>query len=150
MNFKFQDYVFEFSDGAQTTLIQLSGNKVPGVPSQHLFLNFIYHHPAGVYSELNFQWQDHIFANDFNGPMPGSTKPADEFINDSYFLADLRMGLKRKFGPLNLELFLGVNNLFDERYNGSIVPNAFGDRFFEPAPGRNFYNGLAVSVASFK
>jgi len=150
MNFKFQDYVFEFSDGAQTNLIQLSGNKVPGVPSQHLFFNFIYHHPAGVYSELNFQWQDHIFANDFNGPMPGSTKPADEFINDSYFLADLRMGLKRKFGPLNLELFFGVNNLFDERYNGSIVPNAFGDRFFEPAPGRNFYNGLTVSVASFK
>ena len=38
--------------------------------------------------------------------------------------------------------FAGIDNLLDAAYNGSITPNAFGDRFFEPAPGRTWYAGL--------
>jgi iron complex outermembrane receptor protein len=45
------------------------------------------------------------------------------------------------------EIFGGVNNLFDAHYSGSIVPNAAGDRFFEPAPARGWYAGINVSFA---
>ena len=42
--------------------------------------------------------------------------------------------------------FLGIENLFAARYNGSIVPNAFGGRFFEPAPGRTLRLGLGARL----
>jgi iron complex outermembrane recepter protein len=37
-----------------------------------------------------------------------------------------------------------VNNLFDERYPGNVRINAFGGRYFEPAPDRNLYAGVAA------
>ena len=43
--------------------------------------------------------------------------------------------------------FAGVNNLFDEDYSANVRINAFGGRYFEPAPTRNAYGGLTVSYA---
>jgi iron complex outermembrane recepter protein len=40
--------------------------------------------------------------------------------------------------------FLGVSNLLDRDYNASVVINAAGRRFFEPAPGRRIYAGIDV------
>ncbi len=42
--------------------------------------------------------------------------------------------------------FLGIDNLFDERYNSSIITNAFGRRYFEPSPDREFYVGLTIGT----
>jgi iron complex outermembrane receptor protein len=35
--------------------------------------------------------------------------------------------------------------LFDEKYNSNVRINAFGGRFFEPAPDLNVYGGLNVA-----
>jgi iron complex outermembrane receptor protein len=43
-----------------------------------------------------------------------------------------------------LELYSGVDNLLDESYSLGNDLNAFGGRFFQPAPGRNWYGGLKV------
>jgi iron complex outermembrane receptor protein len=45
-----------------------------------------------------------------------------------------------------LRPFVGVQNLFDRRYVGSVVINAARGRYFEPAPGRNAYLGLSVGM----
>ena len=42
--------------------------------------------------------------------------------------------------------FVSVLNLFGTRYDGSVVVNAHGGRYFEPAPGRNVVIGLEVGV----
>jgi outer membrane receptor protein involved in Fe transport len=50
--------------------------------------------------------------------------------------------------PVNnfkLNLKLGIENLFDIRYNGSVVPNASGNNFFEPASGRAVYATLGAA-----
>jgi iron complex outermembrane receptor protein len=39
-------------------------------------------------------------------------------------------------------LFGGIDNLSDRRYNTSVVVNAYGRRYFEPAAGRTVYVGL--------
>jgi iron complex outermembrane receptor protein len=144
MNFKFTDFVVETSSGNMVERIQLAGNKVPGVSPHHLFVGIAYEHSSAAYTELNLQWVDKYFANDFNGPPPGSAKPIQDFINDAYLTVDARLGLQRRFKKIGVDLFLGVNNFFDKRYNSSIVPNAQGDRFFEPAPGRSWYVGVNV------
>ena len=136
--FEFEDFRIEGGDGQ---LIQLKGNEVPGVPSGHFFAQLQYRPSQGGFAQLQAQWVDQYFANNFNGPAAGSEKPEADFVNESYFKVDLRGGWTKRVGPIEWEVFGGVDNLFDERYNGSIVPNALRDRFFEPAPGRGWYLG---------
>lgn len=144
MDFLFKDFEVETTVGDTIQRVQLEGNDVPGVPSHQMFAAVAYEHPVGAYSEINLRWVDDYFANDFNGPSPGSDQSLSNFINDAYTVVDLRFGFQRSFNTIGGELFLGINNLFDKRYNSAIVPNAFGNRFFYPAPGRTWYGGISV------
>jgi iron complex outermembrane recepter protein len=47
-------------------------------------------------------------------------------------------------GRVNLAPFVGVNNLWDRRYVGSVTLNGFGGRVIEPAPLRVVYLGMAI------
>ncbi|NKB70331.1 MAG: TonB-dependent receptor [Candidatus Latescibacteria bacterium] len=143
--FEFEDFRVEGQDGE---FVQLKGNEVPGVPSGHFFAQFQYRRPEGGFAQVQAQWVDQYFGNDFNGPKPGSDKPLADFVNDAYFKVDLRGGWSRQVGAVAVELFGGVDNLFDQEYNGSIVPNALADRFFEPAPGRSWYLGCQAGWAA--
>ena len=119
-------------------LVQLAGNEVPGVPRHRLFAALSYDSPQGLFAEAELERVGRYWANDFNGPPPGSDASLDEFFNSAYLRVDLRFGIDyRAVRP-----FVAVDNLFDARYNGSVVPNAFGGRFFEPAPGRTWRLGI--------
>ena len=41
-------------------------------------------------------------------------------------------------------VFLGVGNLFDRRYAGSVIVNESNRRYYEPAPGRNVVAGVEL------
>jgi len=41
-------------------------------------------------------------------------------------------------------VFGGIGNLFGRLYNTSVVINAAGGRYYEPAAGRTFYLGAEV------
>jgi iron complex outermembrane receptor protein len=146
MDFTFEDFVAEVGSGDDVERVQLKGNEVPGVPPQQFFAGLSYEHPVGAYSSLEMRWVDDYFANDFNGPPPGSDKPVGDYVNDAHKVVDLRVGFERRFSELRADCFLGVDNLFDERYSGSIVPNEARDRFFEPAPERTWYAGVSVAL----
>lgn len=47
---------------------------------------------------------------------------------------------------LKLQLYFGVDNLLNEKYSLGNDINAFGGRYFNPAPGRNFYGGLQLNL----
>ncbi len=144
MNFVFDDFLVETITGNAVTPAQLAGKKVPGVPAHRLFVSLLYEHQIGAFAEVDLQWVDQYFANDFNGPPPSGSKPLGDFVNDAYRIFDLRAGFQSRFKNFRADFFVGLNNLFDERYAGSIVPNAAADRFFEPAPGRTWYVGGRV------
>ena len=133
--FTFRDYLLASGE-------QLSGNLVPGVPPHRLAMGVMLRHSWGAYAEVHVQATDDVFANDLNGPPVGSVKSKRDFVNDGAVVTDLRLGLKQSFW----EGYLGINNVFDTRYNSSIVPNAFGDRFFEPGSGRMIYIGVGLHV----
>ena len=146
-DFTFKDYLVEADVNGVTQTFQLSGNSVPGVPSNKIAAGISYNSTeTGLFGSIRFIWEDKYFANDFNGPIPGTSLPQSDFINDGYVKTDLRVGYLLQTDFTNAQFFLGVNNIFDVKYNGSIVPNADGNRFFEPAPGRNFYGGVRLSV----
>ncbi|WP_162276476.1 TonB-dependent receptor [Hymenobacter coccineus] len=48
---------------------------------------------------------------------------------------------------MDVNLFAGLDNAFDRRYSLGNDLNAFGNRFFQPAPGRSYYGGAQVGWA---
>jgi iron complex outermembrane recepter protein len=66
----------------------------------------------------------------------------------AYTVVDARMRVPvSKPGTVRLVPFLGVRNVRDTKYNASVVVNAFGGRFYEPAPGRRLYLGGEMEIA---
>lgn len=127
---------FRFDDFA-TADDDFSGNREPGVPDQQLFLSLVHRVPGGLRSEINLRWIDAFPVDDANTATNGSAR-----------IVDLRFSLDRRPGGLPARPFLGVDNLFAERYNASVVPNAFGNRFYEPAPGIEVYGGVSLEVGA--
>ena len=137
--YTFGDYVFEdYEVETAGELVQLAGNEVPGVPRHRLFAALSYDSPQGLFTEVELERVGRYWANDFNGPPPGSDAAPDEFFNRAYLRVDLRLGIDYRAA----RAFVAVENLFAAQYNGSVVPNAFGGRFFEPAPGRTWRLGI--------
>jgi len=74
------------------------------------------------------------------------------FVNDantaragSYALVNLRAGYEYNFGEhWTVAPFVGLNNLTDANYDGTVRINALNGRFFEPAPTFNVYGGVSV------
>ncbi len=70
------------------------------------------------------------------------------FESPSYFITDVRVGSTGlEVGDAILSPFIGIANALDETYNASVVPNAFGSRYFEPGPGRTYQIGLGVTFS---
>lgn len=111
----------------------LSDNRVPGVPEHRLFASLAWSTPAGLHAEARWTWTDAYSVDD-----------ANTAVNPSSRVVDLRLRGETGLGAWRVRPYLGVDNVLDERYNSSVVPNAFGDRFYEPAPGRTFFVGAEL------
>ncbi len=128
-NFRFDDFVVDSVDFA--------GNREPGVPERLLYANISYTAPIRLRIEADFRWVDAYYVND-----------ANTATNWAWTSLDFRALLDRKVGEVRLQPYLGIDNIFDVRYNGSVIPNGFGGRYYEPAAGRQFFTGLAVFLGS--
>lgn len=144
MNFTYKNFILEKMINGSHFEVQLDGNKVPGIPKNKLAFGIVYNFISGLSTELYFNWTDKIFVNDMNGSGLESDNESN-FINDSYATADLKFVYNFSYGLGNYDLFFGIINLFDTNYNSSIVPNAVGDRYYEPAALRNWYGGVSIS-----
>ncbi len=109
------------------------GNTIPGIPEHQFHGEVAYYHPGGLYTIFEMQYVGRMFANNSNSVEV-----------DPYQVGNIRVGYLAEFGDWEITPFLGINNLFDEQYSSNIRINAFGSRFFEPAPDRNFYAGITA------
>ncbi|UCC71044.1 MAG: TonB-dependent receptor [Gemmatimonadota bacterium] len=126
-DFKFEEFVTEAGD--------FSRNRVPGVPPHRLHARLGYAGGRGLSGSLQLTAADDHFVDN-----------ASESRNDGYTVVDLRLGFTAHTPGFEIAPFLGLNNLFDERYNSSVVVNAIAGRYYEPAPGRNLYVGVRLST----
>ena len=110
------------------------GNTLPGIPNSQFFLQ------VGYTSLQNWQFQltgEHI------GSLYADTANAVQI--EAFQKVRLQGGKTIALGDLELNLFAGINNIFDVRYFDNIRLNAFGGRYYEPAPGRNAFFGLSAA-----
>jgi iron complex outermembrane receptor protein len=139
---KFEDFIVE----KNRVLYQLADNYVPGIPQHHLNLGFRFRLLHSLFAQLEIRYVSKVYTNDFNGPSPGESAAIDEFINDEYTVVGLMFSYLTDFNFGQLNIKAGVENLFNKRYNGSVVPNAFGNNFFEPASGTALYAGVQLFI----
>lgn len=127
--YTYSDFVFE--DFVDDNGNDFNGNKLPGQPDNLLHGEISYLHGSGFFTIFDVLYVDEFFVNNANT----ETNPAST-------VANLRIGYTVGRGPWMVEPFIGIVNMFDESYNQNVRINAFGGRYFEPGPPRNFFGGL--------
>ena len=128
---------YTWSDFSYTDFILPSGNfndnALPGIP-KHLFsLQAQYKNDNGLTLRLDNQYRGAFFAND-----------ANTVEEDAALIANISASQKIQLSKFALTPFVGLNNIFNTQYSDNIRINAFGSRFFEPAPEFNVYVGLRL------
>ena len=120
---RFKDFILDGND--------LSENLIPGIPSQMLDLELLLKLSRGRTLILTNRLIGERYADNLN-----------ETLVSSYNIFNVKYS-KEIFKQS--EFSLGVNNLFNEEFYDNIRINAFGKRYYEPAPKRNFYFGINFS-----
>ena len=111
-----------------------SGKQLPGLPEHFGYLGFSYRSEGGVNGTFEVIYSGDLFTNNAN--------TADV---SSYSVANLRFAREFSFDRWMIRPYAGINNLLDERYNSNIRVNAWGGRYYEPAPERHLYAGVVVN-----
>lgn len=123
-----------FTSGATTVA---AGSRLPGVPSNSLFGELVWRHaPAGFHAGVEVRHSSKIYVND----------PNTESAN-AYTVWNLRAGFEQRGRNWRVTEFVRVNNLSGRQYIGSVIVAEANNRFYEPAPGRNWLAGVAASYS---
>ncbi|WP_165768276.1 TonB-dependent receptor family protein [Hymenobacter amundsenii] len=109
-----------------------SGNRLTGT-APHTLTAGLDFTDSGFYLSPTVNHQSRLPLNDANTEYAAG-----------YWTFGSRAGWRGRLGPLRLDVFGGGENLTDRRYSLGNDLNAFGGRYFQPAPARNWYAGLAV------
>lgn len=126
-DFQFKNYV----DGGE----DLSGKALPGTSPNILNVLTDIEWKKGWYANLSYRYSDQVPLNDQNSI----------YAND-FHLVQTRIGYRFQRSRTNYEIFAGVNNLLNEEYSLGNDLNAFGQRYFQPAPARNVYLGFTLKL----
>jgi iron complex outermembrane receptor protein len=126
--YRFTDY--RLADGTV-----LDGNRLPGVPEHFWRFGLRTSLPGDFFLDADHTISSSVVADDAN------TIYVDAW---GAGLTNLRLGWDGESGQVEFAPFIGVNNLWDRRYVGSVTLNGVGGRVFEPAPRRIVYIGTEL------
>ena len=131
--YTYQDFTFDkFTDDGGTVF---DGNPEPGASPHRVFAGVTHRTPYGLTSIAQVRWEDEY-----------SVRNDNTAFNWGYTVVDLRFALDRRWGDSDFRPFIGIDNLFDERYNAWTIANGFGGRYYDPSPGREIYVGLTIGM----
>jgi len=112
-----------------------SGNQLPGIPNSWGAFSYIHESDNGLRASIHTQYNGKLYADDEN-----TTEVGD------YFLVSLNTSWKLTIKDNELMPFFGISNLLNERYADNIRANAFGGRYFEAGPERQYYLGFRFNT----
>jgi iron complex outermembrane receptor protein len=131
-SYTFSDFKFrEFTSGSNN----LNDNYLPGIPKNIFNSNISYKTENGLIFLTELIYNDKIYSSNNN-----------DIFEKPYWLSNFKISKKINNKKLFWDIYFGLNNIFNTYYSDNIRLNAFGGRFFEPAPLRNFYLGLNLKV----
>lgn len=122
-----------FTSGADTVP---AGRKLPGVPHAVAHAELAWRPSGGFHAAAEVRHSGKVYVNEANSDAAAS-----------YTVASLRAGYEHRAGAWRLREFIRVDNVADRRYAGSVIIAEARGRYFEPAPGRNYFAGIEVMRA---
>ena len=106
------------------------------MPPQSLYGELVWRHaPAGFHAGIELRHTGKIYVNDPNTEAAGA-----------YTVWNLRAGFEQRAKNWRVSEFARINNLSDRRYIGSVIVAEANNRFYEPAPERNFLLGVSAEL----
>ncbi|MCF6348839.1 MAG: TonB-dependent receptor [Flavobacteriaceae bacterium] len=137
INYTLNNFAFkEFIDDTDN----FSGNDLTGVPSDVFNAGIDVDSRIGIYGNINFQYV---------GSMP--ITDSNSLYSDSYNVINIKIGYKLAINQkMKLNVFFGLNNIFDEVYASQILINARGfggnaPRYYYPGLPVNYYTGINLN-----
>ena len=124
-HFRFRDYVVDSAN--------YQGNTIPGIPVHQVQASATYHYRT-LFATIEGLGKSAQYVDDRN-----TAKAA------GYGVVNLRAGGTALFGRPWLAPSVGVQNLFDKRYVGSVAINAAAGKYYETSPGRAVYVQLTAA-----
>jgi iron complex outermembrane receptor protein len=126
---------FTYKDFKQGTS-DFSGKKIPSVAKNTVAAGMDINLKKGFYANITYYYSDPIALTDANDAWASS-------FNLLGARAGYRTSLMKNHG---IELFAGVDNIFDTKYSLGNDINAVGGRYFNAAPGVNYYGGISLHL----
>ena len=113
-----------------------NGLRIPGVPTHQLHLTFHGTTRSGWGAQIVLESASGMWANNTNSVQSEGFTVLDIYLSRSKWHL-------RRFA---LHPFARFQNILDSQYVRSLVVNAFGGRYFEPAEGRSIQAGIGISL----
>ncbi|WP_276348157.1 TonB-dependent receptor [Daejeonella sp. JGW-45] len=113
-----------------------SGNRLTGVPRGVVV--------TGV--DLRIDKHFYLFGqHNYTSKIP--LNDANSLYAGDYHLVHFKAGWRKTASKKpSLDVFVGVDNLLDKKYSLGNDLNAFGNRYFNAAPLRNFFGGMKLTL----
>ncbi len=130
------DQTFDYTSSGTPVTVN-KGNAIPGTYKTQVYGELAWRDQSiGLNSAVEVRHFSKAFVNDTNtDSAPG------------YTIYSVRASLQQQAGKWRITEYARVDNLFDEKYIGSVRVNDSNSRFFEPAPGRNYIVGIKANYA---
>ncbi len=131
-HFMFADYIKRKGDKN----VDYSGNALTGTAPSIVVTAFDFESHRGFSFHFTYNFTDRIPLND-----------ANTVYGDPYHLITVTAGCKKTVWKRHtVYVFVGADNLLDQKYSLGNDLNAYGGRYYNPAPGRNYYGGIKVHL----
>ena len=126
-NYKFESFKFIEND--------FSNNLMPGIPKSQHNIKIKYKNESNFNLVIGLKRVGKMFADN-----------ANKTGIDGYSSINVKMSKNLNLFETSITPFISIDNLFNKEYFDNIRINAFGSRFYEPAPGINFIGGLKLNL----
>ncbi len=109
-----------------------AGSKLPGIAAANFFGEVTWRHaPSRFHAGVEYRHSGKIYVNDQNAESAAA-----------YNVWNLRAGLQQLGKGWKLTEFVRIDNVGNKNYIGSVIVADANNRFYEPAPGRNYLIGV--------
>lgn len=137
-DFNFDEY--RVLNSQHEVVSDFSGNKLTGISPWMVNAGLDAGLRFGVYLYTTFF---------YNSRMPMDDGNTD--FNDAYRVVNTKLGYRNRFGRFDVNVYAGVDNLFNELYSSQIALNArsfnpdLSAPYFNPSPERMTYGGCSLT-----
>ena len=125
---------FSFDSFIDKNNKDFSGSKLPGLPESFAYFGIRFENENGLNMNFNLNYSGDLFANN-----------ANTVKVQAYTVSNFRLSYNISKRNWKIVPYLGINNIFDTEFSSNIRINAFGSRYYEPAPERNSYLGITFT-----